>query len=137
MLNYNEMGILMGLFALMLIFLVQKKVKGKFLKTIWKCSLLFFILYTSILIFVEIRWYFISEHAKSFDLNQNGFVDLDEYNEEAINALNRVTQDTAKNFAFITVGMLSLAVSFSFLLVEFLMARFKIKKIQSDAQSPS
>ncbi|SHH05449.1 hypothetical protein [Flagellimonas flava] len=126
-LSYNEIGILLGLFALGFLFLIQKRIPNN-IKYIWKGAVLCFVLYVIILVFVEIRWYYISEHARSFDLNNNGFVDLHEYNEEALAAMNKMTQDTAKNFACVTVGMLSAAISFSYVLVEFVLIRFKTKK---------
>lgn len=133
--SYNEIGILLGASAIVLIFLVRNWAKTPYLKAIWKSSLLLFALYVTVLVIVEIRWHFISEHAKSFDLNGNGFVDLEEYTdtEEAMEALNRVTQDTAKNFAFITGAILSATSSAIFLSLDLL---FTYRKSKKESKNP-
>lgn len=128
MLNSNVIGILLGLFSLAIVFFVRKHIHMPYAKSVWRASLLLFSFYTIILIAIEVRWYHIQEYAESFDLDQNGFVDLDEYTDEALNALNRVTQDTTRNFAFITIAILSSALSFSFLLADLAVIYLKNKK---------
>ena len=126
--SYNEIGILLGAFAFILILLARNWARTPYLKTIWRSSLLLFALYVTILVVVEIRWHFIKEHMLSFDLNQNGFIDLDEYSDEAIKALNRVTRDTAKNFAFLTGAILSATIAGIFLSIDLLLTYRKTKK---------
>ena len=130
MLSYNEIGILLGLFAVLIILLVRKKVQNPYARSIWRSALLCFALYAIILIIVKIRWYYVEQHAMSFDVDQNGFVDLHEYTEEAKEAMNRVTQDTARVYAPITVALLSSAISFAFLLVDLFITRLKIKRTE-------
>ncbi|MEZ4811558.1 MAG: hypothetical protein R2819_14455 [Allomuricauda sp.] len=125
--NYNEIGILLGLSAVTVILLVRKKINGPYAKSIWKSALLLFSLYALILIVVEIRWYYLNEHVKSFDLDKNGFVDLYEYTEEAQKAMNKITQNTARSYAPVTVALLSSTVSFAYLLVDLVMVHLKIK----------
>ncbi|MDC6366546.1 hypothetical protein [Allomuricauda sp. AC10] len=130
MLNYNEIGILLGSFAVVIIFFVQKKVENPYGKSVCRSARLLFALYAIILIAVEIRWYSLKQHAKSFDLDQNGFVDLYEYTDDAIKAMNRVTKNTARGFAFLTVAILSSAVSFAFLVSDLVVTHFKLKKLK-------
>lgn len=73
------------------------------------------------------RWYYMNEYAMSFDLDNNGFVDLYEYTQEAKAAMNRITQNTARGYAPVTVAMLSAVVSFAFLLADLFITRLKIK----------
>jgi glucan phosphoethanolaminetransferase (alkaline phosphatase superfamily) len=129
--SYNQIGILLGIFTVLFILLTWKKIHNPYLRSLWKSGLLVFSLYAVILIIVEIRWYYIAEHAKSFDLNNNGFVDLNEYSDEAIEAMNRVTQDTARNYAVITVALFSCMISFAYLLADLIITRLKIKKSKS------
>lgn len=126
--NYNQIGIILGICAILFILLTWKKIQNPYLKSLWKSGLLVFILYSVLLIAVEVRWHYIKSYAESFDLNGNGFVDLNEYSDEALKAMNRVTQDTARRFAFITVALFSSMISFAYLLADFIITRMKIKK---------
>ena len=132
MLGYNEIGVLFGLFAVLMILLVRKKVENPYAKSIWKSALLCFALYATILIIVEIRWNYLKQHAMSFDLDQNGFVDLHEYTDEAIKAMNRVTQDTSRGFAFLTTAALSSTIAFAFLASDLIVTHLKLKKKKKD-----
>ena len=126
--RYNHIGILLGICSVLFILLTWKKIHNPYLKCVWRSGLLVFALYVVILIAVEIRWHYITEYAKSFDLNGNGFVDLNEYSDEAVEAMNRVTQDTARNYAVITVALFSGMISFAYLLVDLIITRLRIKK---------
>ncbi|WP_036379920.1 hypothetical protein [Muricauda sp. MAR_2010_75] len=126
--NYNQIGIILGICAILVILLTKKKIQNPYLKSLWKSGLLVFILYSVLLIAVEVRWHYIKSYAESFDLDGNGFVDLNEYSDEALKAMNRVTQDTARGFAFITVALFSSMISFAYLLADFTITRMKIKK---------
>jgi len=126
--SYNELGILFGLSSTVVVLFVRKKIKQPYHKSLWKSALLLFSLYTLILIITEVRWYFIKEQLQNFDLNHNGFIDLDEYTDEAIEALNRRTQDTARNYAFLIAAVISTAISFVFFIVDTLRTRRKIQK---------
>lgn len=125
--SYNQIGILLGICAVLFILLTWKRIHNPYLKSLWKSGLLAFSLYAVLLMAVEIRWHYIKAHAESFDLNGNGFVDLNEYSDEALKAMNRVTQDTARGFAFITVALFSGIISFTHLLVDFTIIRLKSK----------
>lgn len=126
--SYNQIGILLGICAILIILLTWKKIHSPYLKCIWRSGLLVFTLYAVLLIAVEIRWHYIRSYAESFDLNGNGFVDLNEYSDEALKAMNRVTQDTSRGFAFITVAVFSSMASFAYLVADFIVTRLKIKK---------
>jgi len=126
--SYNELGILFGLASTAVVLSVRKKIKQPHHKSLWKSALLLFSLYTFMLLITEVRWYFIKEQLQNFDLNHNGFIDLDEYTDEAIEALNRRTQDTARNYAFLIAAVISTAISFVFFIVDTLRTRRKIQK---------
>lgn len=126
--SYNELGILFGLASTVLILSVRKKIKQPLHKSLWKSALLLFSLYALILIITEVRWHFIKEQLQSFDLNQNGFIDLEEYTDEAIEALNRRTQNTARNFAFLTGAVISTVISLIFFTTDRLRTHRKNKE---------
>lgn len=116
---------MLGLSAVGIVLLVRNKLQGPYAKSIWKSALLLFSLYALILIYVEIHWYYLKQHAMSFDLDKNGFVDLYEYTQEAKEAMNKITQNTARSYAPVTVALLSSAVSFAYLLVDLIVVRLK------------
>ncbi|WP_420400723.1 EF-hand domain-containing protein [Flagellimonas sp.] len=126
--SYNELGILFGLACTAVVLSVRKKIKHPHHKSLWKSALLLFSLYTLMLIITEVRWYFIKEQLQAFDLNQNGFIDLEEYTDEAIEALNKRTKDTARNYAFLIAAVISAVVSLTFYTTDVLRAHRKIKK---------
>lgn len=131
MLNYNQIGILLGICAVLFILLTWKKVHNPYLKSLWKSSLLVFSMYAVLLIFIEVRWHFISEYASKFDVNGNGFVDLGEYSEEAIKAMNRKTYGAAvRIYASLTMAALSSIVGFSFLMSDIMVFRLKNKEFK-------
>ncbi|RDY60656.1 hypothetical protein [Flagellimonas nanhaiensis] len=132
MLGYNEIGILLGLFAVLIILLARKKVQNPYARSIWRSALLCFAFYAAILIIVEIRWHYLKQHALSFDLDQNGFVDLHEYTEEAKEAMNRITMDTARGFAFLTAAALSSIIAFAFLVSDLTVTHLRLKKTKKN-----
>ncbi|WP_318312026.1 hypothetical protein [Flagellimonas crocea] len=77
--------------------------------------------------YVEIRRHNIEMHAESFDLNHNGFVDWKETNHESQAAIRRVTNDSARNFAFLTVGIFSFVLSVIYLLFDSIITFLKVK----------
>ena len=85
--SYNQIGMLLGICILAFLGLTWRMVKNPYMKSVWRSGLLVFTLYVALLIYVEIHWQFISEYANKFDLNGNGFVDLNEYSDEAIKAM--------------------------------------------------
>ncbi len=125
--SYNQIGILIGICAVSVLGLIRTKMNTPLLKRIWKSVLLNFFLYTLLLIVIEIRWEFILENAKSFDLDNNGFIDGAEVTEEAIRAQNKATSDTGSNFAFITAAFFSLIVSFTIFLTTSVIAYLNTK----------
>jgi len=129
--NYNQIGILLGICIILFILLTWKKVQNPYLKSLWKCGLLVFFLYSALLIFIEIRWHFISEFANKFDVNGNGFVDLNEYSDEAIKAMNRRTYGaTVRLYAPLTMAALSSIVGFSYLVSDIMVMQLKNKEFK-------
>ncbi|MEX0361147.1 MAG: hypothetical protein AB3N10_09185 [Allomuricauda sp.] len=126
--SYNELGILFGLASTAVVLSVRKKIKQPHHKSLWKSALLLFSLYTLMLLITEVRWYFIKEQLQNFDLNQNGFIDLEEYTDEALEALNKRTKDTARNYAFLIAAVISAVVSLTFYTTDVLRTHRKIKK---------
>lgn len=127
--NYNQIGILLGICSIVFFGFTLKKVGNPYLKGLWKSGLLVFVLYAALLIYVEIRWQFISDYASKYDLNGNGFVDLNEYSEEAIAAMNKMTSGAKeKSFAALTIAGLSSIIGFAYLLSDWAVIRFKNKE---------
>ncbi|MBO0321687.1 hypothetical protein J0X14_05225 [Muricauda sp. CAU 1633] len=129
--NYNQIGILLGIIVILFILLTWKKIQNPYLKSTWKSGLLVFSLYAVLLIFIEVRWHFISEFADKFDLNGNGFVDLNEYSDEAIEAMNKRTYGaTIRLYAPLTMGALSAIIGFSYLISDITVMRLKNKEFK-------
>ncbi|NAY92888.1 hypothetical protein GTQ34_13275 [Muricauda sp. JGD-17] len=122
---------MIGVFAIVIVLLVRKKIQNAYIVVFYRSALLAFVMYVLILTSVEIRWHYITRHAQSFDLNGNGFVDLNEYTDEALAALNKATQDTSRTFAFVTVAIFSGLVSFAFLLTDIAVNPLKNKKTRN------
>lgn len=129
--NYNQIGIILGICAILVILLTKKKIRNPYLKSLWKSGLLVFTLYAILLIFIEVRWQFISEFANKFDLNGNGFVDLNEYSEEAINAMNKRTKGAAvRLYAPLTMAALSSIIGFCYWASDIMVVRLKNKEFK-------
>lgn len=127
--NYNQIGILLGICAMAFFGFTLKKVSNPFLKGLWKSGLLVFTIYAGLLIFIEIRWQFISDYASKYDLNGNGFVDINEYSEEAIAAMNRKTYGTTvRGYAPLTMAVISTIIGFAFLLSDWSVTSLKNKE---------
>ena len=127
--NYNQIGILLGIFAIAFFGFTVKKVSNPYLKGLWNSALLVFTIYATILIYIEIRWQFISDYASKFDLNGNGFVDLSEYSDEAIAAMNRKTYgSTVRRYAPLTMAVFSSIIGFAYLVSDWAVTRFKNKE---------
>jgi hypothetical protein len=107
----NRIGILIGISGLMVIFLTKNKVNNLFTKKLWRTSLILFLSYIVLLLFVEIRWEYLQNYASRFDLNQDGTLDWNESTDEALNALQNASHDAARNFAFPTVALVSVIIS--------------------------
>ena len=127
----NLIGILLGICVILFILLTWKKIQNPYLKSLWKSGLVVFSLYAVLLIFIEIRWHFISEFANKFDLNGNGFVDLNEYSEEAIKAMNRRTKGAAvRVYAPLTMAALSSIIGFCYWVSDSMVVRLKNKEFK-------
>jgi len=127
--SYNQIGILLGICAVLIILLTWKKIHNPYLKSLWKSGLLVFSLYATLLVLIEIRWHFISEFASKFDTNGNGFVDLSEYSEEAIKAMNKRTiGDKARLSAPVTIAALSAIIGFCYLVSDVMVLRLQNKE---------
>ena len=126
--SYNQIGMLLGICILAFLGLTWTMVKNPYLKSLWRSGLLVFTVYVALLIYIEIHWQFISEYADKFDLNGNGFVDLNEYSDEAIKAMNRRTYGEAvRIYAPATMAALSSMIGFAFLLSDWVVTRLKNK----------
>jgi len=124
--NFNQIGILVGICAIAFFGFTLKKVRSPYIKGLWKSGLLVFFLYSAILIYVEIRWQFISSYAQKYDTNGNGFVDLNEYSDEAMAAMNKMTSGAkAKSFAALTVAVLSSIIGFAYLISDWAVTYLK------------
>lgn len=129
--NYNQIGILVGICAIAFLGFTLKKVQNPYLKSIWRSSLLVFTLYAALLIYIEIHWQFISDYASKFDLNGNGFVDMNEYSEEAIEAMNKKTYGTnVRIYAPLTMAALASIIGFAYLVSDVAVIRLKNKELK-------
>ncbi|MAU16520.1 MAG: hypothetical protein CMH46_13390 [Muricauda sp.] len=127
--NYNQIGILLAICAIAFLGITWRKVSNPYVKGLWKSGLLVFTLYAALLIYIEIRWQFISDYANKFDLNGNGFVDLNEYSDEAIKAMNRRTYgSTVRGYAPLTMAAFSSIIGFAYLVSDWFVTRLKNKK---------
>jgi len=127
--NYNQIGILLGIFAIAFFGFTVKKVNNPYLKGLWNSALLVFTIYAAILIYIEIHWQFISEYASKYDINGNGFVDLNEYSDEAIDAMNRKTYgSTVRGYAPLTMAAFSSIIGFAYLMSDWFVTRLKNKE---------
>ncbi len=126
MLNYNQIGILLGLLAIVVLLLIGKKIQNPYARCIWRSALLVCTLYAVILIGIEVYWHFLMERLKDFDLNDNGFVDLDEYSDEAMKTMDVIVQGSPeKNYAALTIALFSSFVSFAYLLADLIIIHKK------------
>ncbi len=124
--SYNQIGILLAICVVAFIGITWKKVGNPYLKSLWRTALLVFTLYAALLIYIEIHWQFIEEYASKYDLNGNGFVDLNEYSEEAIAAMNKKTNGkNVRNLAPATMAVLSSIVGFAYLVSDLFVIRLR------------
>ncbi|TXK03758.1 hypothetical protein [Flagellimonas aequoris] len=127
--SYNQMGILLAIIVIAFVGITWKKVNNPYLKSLWRTALLVFTLYAALLIYIEIHWQFIAEYASKYDLNGNGFVDLNEYSEEAMDAMNKRTYGSkVRIYAPATMAVLSSIIGFAFLVSDVTVTRLKQKK---------
>ncbi|NDV43732.1 hypothetical protein [Flagellimonas sediminis] len=119
----NSIGILIGICGLMVIFLTKNKANTLFTKKLWHTSLILFLSYTILLLFVEIRWEYLQYYASRFDLNQDGTLDWNESTDEALNALQKASHDTARNFAFLTTALFSTLIATLFFIANHLFSK--------------
>lgn len=127
--NYNQIGILLGICAIALLGLTLKKVDNPYIKGLWKGGLLVFTIYAALLIFIEIRWQFISDYANTYDLNNNGFVDLNEYTDEAMEAMNKRTYGAnIRLYAPVTMAIISSIIGLAYVLSDWSVIWLKNKK---------
>lgn len=127
--NYNQIGILLGICMIAFCGVTLRIVQNPYLKSLWRSAILTFILYAALLIYIEIHWQFIAEYANKFDLNGNGFVDINEYSEEAIEAMNKRTYGASvRTYAPLTMAALSSIIGFAFLVSDLAVARLTKKQ---------
>ncbi len=127
--NYNQIGILLGICAIAFFGFSLKKVSNPYLKGLWKSGLLVFTIYAVLLIYIEIHWQFISDYASKYDVNGNGFVDLNEYSDAAIEAMNKKTYgSTIRGYAPVTMAALSSIIGFAYLVSDWTVTRLKNKE---------
>lgn len=127
--GYNQIGILLGICAIAFLGFTMKKIRNPYIKGIWKSALLVFILYVALLIFIEIRWQFISEYASTYDLNGNGFVDLDEYSDKAMEAMNKkMIGANIRIYAPLTMAVFSSMIGFAYLISDWAVTNLKNKE---------
>ncbi len=128
--NYPSIiGILISLLCIVLLFFNRNKVSNLYGRSIWRSVFVFFALYILLLGSVAIYQQYLELKLDSFDLNNNGNIEMEEYTEEYRIASLKVTRDTARNFAFITGAMYSFVISFFYLLIELIRTHLKFKKI--------
>lgn len=127
--NYPSIiGILISLLCIVVLFFIRNKVANPYGRSIWRSAFVFFALYILILGSVAIHNQYLEFQVDSFDLNNNGNIEMEEYTDEYRIASEKVTRDTARNFAFLTGAIFSLVISSLFLLIDLIRVYLNIKK---------
>ena len=111
-------------FIVIFLFIKNKISNSTFKYDLLMSGLLFFIIYFILISISAINGIYIQYVYDSFDINQNGFIENIEKTEGFEQAMQDVTRDTVRNFAFITGAIFSFVIS----LVYFL-SRIILKKI--------
>ena len=129
--SYNQMGMLLAIIVIAFVGITWKKVDNPYLKSLWRTALLVFTLYATLLIYIEIHWQFIAEYASKYDLNGNGFVDLNEYSQEAMEAMNKKTNGrNIRIYAPATMAVLASIIGIAFLVSDVVVTRSKQKELE-------
>ncbi|MDO6517556.1 hypothetical protein [Zobellia uliginosa] len=126
--NYPSLfGFLISIVAIFVLFFLRGKVKNPYVRSAWRCSLLFFSMYGLILVLVFLRWKYYQMQLDTFDLNSNGTIDLAEYTKDYRNVRDKVLIGTTRNFAFMTGAALSFLLAGLAFILDLINTRFQLK----------
>ncbi|MGB1204864.1 MAG: hypothetical protein ACPG5B_04410 [Chitinophagales bacterium] len=123
--------ITISIVSIIILILKRKKITpNTYQSNIWVSALVFFILYFLIIFISTSQGIYYWSVYHSFDVNQNGFIDVIEKTAAFYEIEKKVLHDTARNFAFITGAILAFIVAVFVLLVGFIKTFFlaKMKK---------
>lgn len=127
--NYQIVPIIISLFGIILLILFRKKVnKESYLFSLWVSGIVFFSVYILLILSVAILDAYYWAEYYSFDLNENGSIEKHEQTEAYHEALKKVTNDTARNFVFITGLFISMIVSTTVLIIGIIARFIRLKK---------
>jgi len=119
--NHNTTSLLVSLVGIIILILIRKKIPSHtYLKNIWISAFVFFILYFFIVLITSIQGVYYWKIHNSYDLNKNGFIENIEKTKGYLKAHRNITNDTARNLAFISGAFVSLFISLIVLAIGFI-----------------
>uniref|UniRef100_UPI004049372E hypothetical protein n=1 Tax=Gelidibacter sp. TaxID=2018083 RepID=UPI004049372E len=119
--NHITIALLVSLIGIIILILIRKKIsKHTYLKNIWISAIVFLILYFFIVFTTSIQGIYYWKIYNSYDIDKNGFIENIEKTEGYLKAHRNITNDTARNLAFITGAFVSMFISFIVLAIGFI-----------------
>lgn len=100
-------GFVLGIIAIAILLYSERHLKSTYLKCLWRSTLLFCSLYVAILLVLAINAQYLSFRLDSFDVNQNGSIEWEEYTEEYRTLRDRLLRDPDRNNAYFNGAILS------------------------------
>lgn len=125
-LSPNAIGLFLALVGLALLLRHKKKAALPYLKSLWVSSFVFFCIYAALLLFVMLKWKYLEMQLDSFDINENGFIDLEEYTGDYRAINEKYYRDTARNFAFLTAAIFSFLIAVVVLLIAIVLYKLRL-----------
>lgn len=104
-------GFVLGIIAIAILLYSERHLKSTYLKCLWRSTLLFCSLYVAILLVLAINAQYLSFRLDSFDVNQNGSIEWEEYTEEYRTLRDRLLRDPDRNNAYFNGAILSSAMA--------------------------
>ncbi|WP_276167969.1 hypothetical protein [Zobellia alginiliquefaciens] len=126
--NYPSLiGFILGVTAIIILAIIEKKITNGYLRSIWRSSLFFFSMYVLILILVFIRWKYYEMQLVHFDLNGDGSIGLTEYTDQYRFVRDKVLTGADRNFAFVTGAALSALLAGLALILDLVNTKIQLK----------
>lgn len=120
-------GFVLGIIAIAILLYSERHLKSTYLKCLWRSTLLFCSLYVAILLVLVINAQYLSFRLDSFDVNQNGSIEWEEYTEEYRTFRDRLLRDPDRNNAYFNGAILSSAMSLIALALDLFATFFQSK----------
>lgn len=120
-------GFVLGIIAIAILLYSERHLKSTYLKCLWRSTLLFCSLYVAILLVLAINAQYLSFRLDSFDVNQNGSIEWEEYTEEYRTLRDRLLRDPDRNNAYFNGAILSSAMALIALALDLFATFFQSK----------